>query len=253
LTRFITIFVINIVIIKMASNLENIQLMLIASIWTSEAERSVTVSGGLPGRFRTSSRFKLPDLLSVSMFNPDKDFLRILLGCLGKDGKSISALSKDLEAQGFKHHRLILTGYLRALADMNVVKERSVPPSKIYQTSKTPSNNVYETVGRSCKKKYPGNNDIIVYILCQLFKRPVFESELRLAGATYHGGRPAQQQEVAECRKLLKRSGNVVPTQDAFYPLSDYPNEMAEVMSDILIDSTDSSHLVLVTKQMRLI
>lgn len=204
-------------------------------------------------RSSPNSKFKLPDLLPIFMFNPEKDFFRILLGCLGKDGKSISALSKDLEALGFKHHRLILTGYLRALADMNVVKERSVPPSKIYQTIKTPSNNIYESVGRSCKKKYPGNDDIIVYMLCQLLKRPVFESELRLAGATNHNSRPAQQQEIAECRKLLKRSGNIVPTQDAFYPRSDYPNEMSEILSDILVDSTDSSHLVLVTKQMRLI
>lgn len=187
------------------------------------------------------------------MFNPEKDFFRILLGCLGKDGKSISALAKDLEAMGFKHHRLILTGYLRALADMNVVKERSVPPSKIYQLIKTPSNSIYESVGRSCRKKYPGNDDIVVYVLCQLFKRPIFESELRLAGATHHNGRLAQQQDTTECKKLLKRSGNVVPTQDAYYPRSDYPNEMTDIISDIIIDSTDSSHLVLVTRQTRLV
>ena len=43
------------------------------------------------------------------MFNPEKDFNRKVIETLGKDGRSISALAKELEAQGIKHHRLILT------------------------------------------------------------------------------------------------------------------------------------------------
>ena len=189
----------------------------------------------------------------VAVFNPEKDFCRILLDCLEKDGKSISALSRDLEKKGFKHHRLILTGYLRALTDVNIVKERSVPPSKIYQMLKTPSDNIYEVVGRACKKKYPGNDDLIIYVLSHTFKRPIFESELRLAGASNHNGKPAQPQEVTECKKLLKRSGNVVPTQDAYYPRSEFPKEMSEIVLDLLIENTNSGHLVLLTKQTHLI
>ncbi len=187
------------------------------------------------------------------MFNPEKDFCRILLDCLGKDGKSISALSRDLELKGFKHHRLILTGYLRALTDVNIVKERSVPPSKIYQMIKTPSDNIYEAVGRACKKKHPGNDDLIIYVLNHTLKRPIFESELRLAGVSNHNGKLAQPQEIAECRKLLKRSGNVVPTQDAYYSRSEFPKEMNEIALDLLVESTNSGHLVLLTKQTHLI
>lgn len=199
------------------------------------------------------SRFKLSHLLSEPVFNPDKDFSRILLECLGKEGKSISALSRDLGEKGFKHHRLILTGYLRALADMNVVKERSVPPSKIYQLSKTPDDNIYETVGRLCKKKYPDNMDLIIYILNQLFRRPIFESELLIAGLTEHDGKVAQAHEVSECRKLLKRSGNVVPTHNAYYSRSEYPKEMNDILSDMAIENTDSGHLVMSTKQTRFV
>lgn len=194
-----------------------------------------------------------PICYQVSVFNPEKDFCRILLDCLEKDGKSISALSRDLEEKGFKHHRLILTGYLRALTDVKIVKERAVPPSKIYQMIRAPSDNIYEVIGRACKKKYPGNDDLIIYILSRTFKRPIFESELRLAGVYNHNGRPAQPQEVNECKKLLKRSGNVVPTQDAYYPRSDFPKEMDEVILDLLIENTDSGHLVLSTKQTHLI
>lgn len=198
-------------------------------------------------------KFKLSDLLSYTVFNPDKDFCRMLLECLGKEGKSISALARDLEKLGFKHHRLILTGYLRALTDMNIVRERSVPPSKVYQVIRTPSESIYETVGRVCQKKYPGNSDLIIFVLNQVFKRPVFQSELSLAGVNEHNGKTAPPHEITECRKLLKRSGNVVPTHDAYYSRSEYHKESKEIIAEIVVDATDSNHLVLLTKQTRLL
>ncbi len=193
------------------------------------------------------------DLLSDTVFNPDKDFCRLLLECLGKEGKSISALSRDLEKLGFKHHRLILTGYLRALTDMNIVKEKSVPPSKVYQVIRTPTENIYEVVSKTCQKKYPGNNDLIIFVLNQIFKRPVFESELTLAGVTEHNGKAAQPHEISECRKLLKRSGNIVPANDAYYSRYEYLKESKEVIYEIVAEVTDSNHLVLLTKQTRLL
>ncbi len=187
------------------------------------------------------------------MFNPEKDFYRILLECLGKEGKSISALYRELEEKGFKHHRLILTGYLRALTDLKIVREKNVPPSKIYQVIKDSTENIYETVGRVCRKKYPNNQDLIIYVLNQTLKRPIFESELLLAGVTEHNGRVAESQEITECRKLLKRSGNIVPAHNAYHSRSEYPEELKEVIMNILVDSTDSNHLVLLTKQTKLI
>lgn len=146
-----------------------------------------------------------------------------------------------------------MTGYLRALTDMNIVKEKSVPPSKVYQVVRTPAENIYEAVGRVCQKRYPGNNDLIIFVLNQIFKRPVFESELLLAGVTEHNGKPAQPNETSECRKLLKRSGNVVPAHDSYYSRSEYSKELKEVVMEIVADVTDSNHLVLLTKQTRLL
>ncbi|MGI5964929.1 MAG: hypothetical protein ACOX8L_03660 [Candidatus Methanomethylophilaceae archaeon] len=187
------------------------------------------------------------------MFNPEKDFHRLLLSCLGKDGKSISALSKELESMGFKHHRLILTGYLRALTDTNILRERSVPPSKIYSVVKGPPENIYETVGRICRKNFPGDDELILFVLSRLFRRPVFDSELRMAGVSRPGGRSAEANEIAECRKILKRAGNTVPSADAYFPRRDYSAEMCDILSEIVLDVTDSRHLVMATKQTRLI
>ncbi len=72
------------------------------------------------------------------MFHPDKEMRDLLFEILNNDGKSISAISRELEEQGCSIHRLILTGYLRALTDLNILKEKEVPPAKVYVSSKDP-------------------------------------------------------------------------------------------------------------------
>lgn len=187
------------------------------------------------------------------MFNQGKDFHRIVIDTLGKDGKSISSLAKDLEKIGFKHHRLILTGYLRALTDMNVLKERDVPPSKIYQPIKALPDTIYEAVGKACRKISNDPDDLILYCLNKLFKRPVFDNELKAAGVYRHIGRDAFDSEVQECRKFLRRSGNVVTGQTASYPVKMFPDEFATALADMAMEFTESRHLIMETKQTRLI
>jgi len=189
----------------------------------------------------------------VYMYNPEKEFYRILIERLGKDGKSISSLSKDLEDMGFKYHRLIVTGYLRALTDMGILKERDVPPSKIYQPVKPVSESIYETVGKSCRKFSQDADELILYVLFKLFKRPVFTSELKLAGVSRPIGREALDHEINECKKVLRRAGNVVPSQSAVFPSKDFPDQYMEILADITLDVKDSKHLVMETKQTRLL
>ena len=40
---------------------------------------------------------------------------------------SISGLSRELKARGIDEHRLVLTGYLRALRDLEILEETEVP------------------------------------------------------------------------------------------------------------------------------
>ena len=187
------------------------------------------------------------------MFNPEKEFHRMVIDILGKDGKSISSLAKDLEKMGFKHHRLILTGYLRALTDMNVLKEREIPPSKIYQPVRSLPDNIYESVGRSCRKASSDPDELILFCLSKLFRRPVFESELKAAGVNRPIGREALDSEVQECRKFLRRTGNVVQGNTAVYPAYEFPELFLAVLMDMSLESTDSRHLLMDTKQTKLI
>lgn len=187
------------------------------------------------------------------VFNPDKDFNRMVVETLGKEGKSISALTKDLESTGIKHHRLILTGYLRALTDMGILREKEVPPSKVYIPVRSLPDNIYQSVGKSVQKIAPDKEGLALYILFRLLKRPVFESELRMAGTPLHFAKAVDQQTVAECKKVLRRTGNIIPGEHAYEPVKEYPELYPDILADMILETKDSRHLVMETKQTRLI
>ena len=187
------------------------------------------------------------------MYNPDKEFARIVIDCLGKDSKSINALSKELEARGVKMHRLLITGYLRALTDQGILRERDVPPSKIYQVVKQVQESIYEAVARSCRNISNDADELILYVLNRLFKRPIFESELRLAGITRPIGKAASEHDINESRKVLKRAGNIGISQKAVFPEKEFPEKYYEVLSDMAIETRGGRHLVMETRQTKLI
>lgn len=133
-----------------------------------------------------------------------------------KDGRqlSISGITRELKSRNFNEHRLIVTGYLRALKDLNCLNEFDLSPSKIY-TLKTDDKNaninagasaavnangafakskITETAGKTAdiytvvgdKLSTTSSSTIrietAVYIFMTLFDRPCFESELNAAG-----------------------------------------------------------------------
>lgn len=188
------------------------------------------------------------------MYNPEKDFGQILIDCLGKDGKSISALSKDLEGRGIKMHRLIITGYLRALTDQGILREVDVPPSKIYVPTKATQDTIYDAVGRSCRNISPDADEMILYVLNRLFKRPVFYSELKKAGVSRPVGREAGDHDMTECRRIMKRAGNIVPqSEKAYYPDKEFDEMYFRVLSDMSLETRGCKYLVMETRQTKLI
>ncbi|MDR0198555.1 MAG: hypothetical protein LBI08_02295 [Methanomassiliicoccaceae archaeon] len=173
--------------------------------------------------------------------------------CLGRDGLSISALAKELESRNFKHHRLLLTGYLRALTDMGYLKEREIPPSKIYQVSKALPDSIYEAVGKACRKVTNDPDELILFTLFKLFKRPIFDSELKACGVTRPIGAMVSELDATEYKKILRRAGNTVASQNAVTPMSDMSEKFQEALITMMLDSSDSRHLIAETRQSRLI
>ena len=117
-----------------------------------------------------------------------------------KDGRqlSISGITRELKARNLNEHRLIVTGYLRAMHDLNCLNEFDLSPSKIYMLkneteANTPSNSkktegdineIYELVGGKFLKttSLSIRLETTVYVFMTLFDRPCFESELNAAG-----------------------------------------------------------------------
>ena len=189
------------------------------------------------------------------MFSPEKDFHKLLIETLGKDGKSISSLAKELEKIGYKHHRLILTGYLRALTDIKILKEREIPPAKVYFPAKPMEDNIYEKVGKKCREISSESSELILYALSHIFRRPVFESELKMSGIPDSFGTVAAEEDSKEARRILKRGGVQVPSNQTAYISNreDLQSDYLILLENLLSDSLDFKHLVLDMRQTKLL
>jgi hypothetical protein len=191
------------------------------------------------------------------MFNPDKALKDIIFEILKNDGKSISALSRELVERDINIHRLILTGYLRALTDCNYLKEKEVPPAKVYVPVKGRDKDVYEMIGESCRKLENGQEAdlLILFSLNRLFRRPVFFEELRRAGVRdMPSSKQVGVQERQEARKFVQRAGIKVADLNLVY-LHEDPSlvpRFEELLSMMLSDLLSFSSLIRDTKQTKL-
>ncbi len=188
------------------------------------------------------------------MFSPEKQLREIILEELRSDPVSISGLVRKLKARGIEMHRLILTGYLKALSDAGVVRERAIPPSKIFTPVVPRETTIYEALSAACDEVGIDRRRaaaVCVYALERLFHRPVFRrelSEMRLTETPEL--RNAQPQIAAEARRLLAKAGYRIPESEPAYTAEgDYEKEFVAVVTSALYSSFRIAHLALDTKQ----
>ena len=190
------------------------------------------------------------------MTDPDKALKEDIFDILKNDGKSISALSRDLEERGINIHRLILTGYLRALTDYNYLKEKEVPPAKVYMPVKGKEKDIYEMVGEFSRKLETGPDAdlLVLYCLNRLFKRPVFFEELRKAGVRDMPSNTQVGIERQEAKKFIQRAGLKVNDLNLVYKHDDpaMATRYEDLLSMVLCDLMSFSRLVRDTKQTKL-
>ena len=195
--------------------------------------------------------------IGYQMFNPDKRMKDMIYEILKTEGMSISALSRALEEQGVNIHRLILTGYLRALTDLNELKEKEVPPAKIYIPAKAKEKDVYQLVGEHARNISSANDtdQLIVYALYRIFKRPVFFEELKHAGVKNPGNfQLAKGDERNEAMRILRRLKWKVPETSPAY-VADPPEDamlLENLLCNILCEKLDYAALVSESKQTKL-
>jgi len=173
------------------------------------------------------------------------EFYNILTKILANRQMSISSIARELKKSGYDQHRLIITGYLRALNDIGYLEEIDIPPSKVYIFKAGMKRDVYNIV-----KEHLGDIDIserleiAVFILSSLFHRPCFRYELELLGIEgrkTENVRESKDARIKEHRTSVTRI-KIPPDDPAFEMGGDYSNIQVrgnKVLIDIINDLLD--------------
>lgn len=99
---------------------------------------------------------------------------------------SISGVTRELKERGVDEHRLVMTGYLRALKDIKKLREVEIPPSKVYsivETDEQDSGDIYSLIAVHIRSLEPSILvPVAAYILSSILERPVFKEEFSRMG-----------------------------------------------------------------------
>jgi hypothetical protein len=168
----------------------------------------------------------------------ERELKDLILELIKTDPKSISGITRELKDQGQIFHKLVVTGYLKALTDMGYLRERDLPPSKIYYKSIPHKKDIYESLGEKVSElDLSKRNQIIlaIDILGRLFNRPVFRHELIRCGFTGDIDAPSADPEtVTQARKFLSKAGVKIPKNEpAFESRMAYDHEFQKIVLDI--------------------
>jgi hypothetical protein len=172
---------------------------------------------------------------------------------------SISGLTRELKVDGIDEHRLVLTGYLRALRDLKILEEIKVPPSKIYYLPEK----INESLSQKGKDIRTSDSEDVysifrtqllkidlelripvgVYVVSRLFERPCFRKELKLIGITQkhldqYLEKPSLVCEVPDTR-LRKARADItkieIPTGNPAYEIREYGEEVTRLANEVFV------------------
>lgn len=181
-------------------------------------------------------------------FVPDKDLRAIIIESLKEGDKSISKITRDLKDKDHDYHRLVITGYLKAMADLGVVKEKPIPPSKVYSIIPSKSKNIYELLGSLVKARNLGYKKealLCAQVLEVLFKRPIFLSELNLCGYDEpQGVHKIPAEERTDVKDLLTNAGlKIGPKEPAFSSKRPFMDETEDTLAELVLEMSGTKAL----------
>lgn len=191
------------------------------------------------------------------MFSPKTDMRELILEVLGKDPASISGIARELEGKGVKLHRLELTGYLKALADMGTLKEKEIKPAKVFSISPSKDKSFHELLGEACSSATSSPDEaatLYAYILQKVFRRAVFDMEVQRSGLDgIVAGRKATNEERSDAKSVLVRLGYKVPNSDVPTIVEgDMDLKMTKALSYVLIERYSLGQFIKETTQAKL-
>ncbi|HEY9206024.1 MAG TPA: hypothetical protein VIO58_08885 [Candidatus Methanoperedens sp.] len=165
-------------------------------------------------------------------------FYNILTEILSHKQMSISSIARELKKNGYDQHRLILTGYLRALYDLGYVEELDIPPSKVYAFKAGLKRDIYSILKEHLKDIDPPERlEVAVFIISSLFHRPCFKYELGLLGIEPQ--KTAVVKESKDTRLKEHRAAVTrikIPQDDPAFEISGDSGEILHRGNKVLID-----------------
>ncbi|PKK86118.1 MAG: hypothetical protein CVT48_02530 [Thermoplasmata archaeon HGW-Thermoplasmata-1] len=175
--------------------------------------------------------------------------------------ESISGIHKKLEEDGYKFHRLMVTGYLKAMSDLGQLKETDIPPAKVYSVQAAHRNeSIYEALGGLVKRYgLPQKEEagLAVHCMHRLFQRPVFREELQRCGldAATVDASESSAEERATARRIFTKTAIKIPFNDAAYVPRDaekYERFCFEVVFELVRQAFNAGSLSIKGKQTKL-
>jgi DNA-binding HxlR family transcriptional regulator len=109
----------------------------------------------------------------------EKKKYKLILDEINGEEKSITGIQKSLEQKGINMHRLVLTGYLNAMVELGILKEKEIKPARIFSFVEQSRKDIYYVIGENMKKydeENSGYNSLL--LLYHLFERPIFTKEI---------------------------------------------------------------------------
>ncbi|WP_406660790.1 hypothetical protein V7O66_13255 [Methanolobus sp. ZRKC3] len=184
---------------------------------------------------------------------------------------SISAITRNLKETGIDEHRLIMTGYLRALRDMGKLNEVEIPPSKVYSMVQEVENeDAFDDLYSAISKHIMGIDTnmrlpVAVHIFTSVLERPIFREEIIKMGIspktindTLH---TSESLVASSSNENLKEyisgiSKIKIPPMDPAYEVDRETDELIKHSNDLLLkilkSSVDVSGMIPKTKRTRI-
>jgi endonuclease V-like protein UPF0215 family len=190
------------------------------------------------------------------------EYYHILTKIMANKQMSISSIARELKKNGYDQHRLILTGYLRALHELGHMEEIDIPPSKVYIFKAGMKRDVYTILKEHLKDiDITERLEIAVLILSSLFHRPCFKYELELLGIEARKTETVRESKDARLKEHRTAVTRIkIPVDDPAYELNDDHSAQSKVsirgnkvLIEIINDLIDIDGLKAKSQQMKLI
>lgn len=186
--------------------------------------------------------------LELDALKAEKNLKEEIITELVEEEKSISGLQKSLENRGINTHRLVLTGYLKALVDIGILREKEIKPSRIYSIQSIPGKDIYDMVGHAAREYSPDNTgDHALELLFYIFNRPIFVREIERCNVElprdYRSVVPQRRMEYVT--KLNEQGINVPKNNLMMEPLSRDNQKLMIMLKQLVATSLDVKRYVM--------